>query len=43
MRSEYVKEKLFPFKVGSCASFIIDDQIGFELYFPSELVNFLAE
>ena len=43
MRSEYVKEKLFPFKVESCASFIIDDQIGFELYFPSILVNFLIE
>ena len=43
MRSEYVKEKLFPFKVESCASFIIDDQIGLELYFPSILVNFLIE
>ena len=43
MRSEYVKEKLFPFKVESCASFIIDDQIGLELYFPSILVNFLIQ
>ena len=43
MRSEYVKEKLFPFKVESCASFIIDDQIGFEPFFPSILVNFLIE